>query len=98
MRRRAIQEPARFLALALIAALLQMAVASCPCQPTAQHASGAAAERCSDNPAQDPFEIHIYEYEPMALGQYSLEAHLNVMARGAPSATARSSRPSIRRI
>jgi hypothetical protein len=32
--------------------------------------------------AQDPFEIHIYEYEPMALGQYSLEAHLNTEAQG----------------
>ena len=27
--------------------------------------------------AQDPFEIHIYEYEPMTWGQYSLEARLN---------------------
>jgi hypothetical protein len=27
--------------------------------------------------AQDPFEIHVYEYEPMPLGAYSLEAHLN---------------------
>ncbi|HEY4361836.1 MAG TPA: hypothetical protein VGN17_12735 [Bryobacteraceae bacterium] len=27
--------------------------------------------------AQDPFEIHVYEYEPMKLHQYSLEAHLN---------------------
>lgn len=34
-------------------------------------------------PAQDPFEIHIYEYEPMTLGQYSLEAHLNGNAQGA---------------
>ena len=32
--------------------------------------------------AQDPFEIHIYEYEPMRLGQYSLEAHLNMNAEG----------------
>jgi len=32
--------------------------------------------------AQDPFEIHIYEYEPMRLGQYSLEAHLNMNAQG----------------
>lgn len=32
--------------------------------------------------AQDPFEIHIYEYEPMRLGQYSLEAHLNFYAQG----------------
>ena len=34
---------------------------------------------------QDPFEIHIYEYEPMARGQYSLEAHLNLMAQGNPA-------------
>ena len=27
--------------------------------------------------AQDPFEIHIYEYEPMSWRQNSLEAHLN---------------------
>jgi hypothetical protein len=33
--------------------------------------------------AQDPFEIHIYEYEPMAPGEYSLEAHLNFMPQGA---------------
>src|ERR1700730_4861437 len=26
---------------------------------------------------QDPFEIHIYEYEPLTLNEYSLEAHLN---------------------
>ncbi len=32
--------------------------------------------------AQDPFEIHIYEYEPMPLGAYSLEAHLNFEAQG----------------
>ncbi len=32
--------------------------------------------------AQDPFEIHVYEYEPMSLGQYSLEAHLNITAQG----------------
>jgi hypothetical protein len=32
--------------------------------------------------AQDPFEIHIYEYEPMYRGEYSLEAHLNVTAQG----------------
>jgi len=32
--------------------------------------------------AQDPFEIHIYEYEPMALGEYSLETHLNFNAQG----------------
>jgi hypothetical protein len=32
--------------------------------------------------AQDPFEIHIYEYEPMSRGQYSLEAHLNLNAQG----------------
>jgi hypothetical protein len=33
--------------------------------------------------AQDPFEIHIYEYEPMTLGRYSLEAHVNGNAQGA---------------
>jgi hypothetical protein len=27
--------------------------------------------------AQDPFEIHIYEYEPLTRGEYSLEAQLN---------------------
>ena len=32
--------------------------------------------------AQDPFEIHIYEYEPLWRGQYSLEAHLNIEAQG----------------
>lgn len=31
---------------------------------------------------QDPFEIHVYEYEPMPWGEYSLEAHLNVTAQG----------------
>jgi hypothetical protein len=32
--------------------------------------------------AQDPFEILIYEFEPMGRGQYSLEAHLNVEPQG----------------
>ena len=32
--------------------------------------------------AQDPFEIHIYEYEPLWRGLYSLEAHLNVTTQG----------------
>ncbi|MGA2186474.1 MAG: hypothetical protein ABSH47_25945 [Bryobacteraceae bacterium] len=32
--------------------------------------------------AQDPFEIHVYEYEPQTLGEYSLEAHLNLTAQG----------------
>ena len=32
--------------------------------------------------AQDPFEIHIYEYEPQSRGQYSLEAHLNIGLQG----------------
>jgi hypothetical protein len=31
---------------------------------------------------QDAFEIHIYEYEPKHLGEYSLEAHLNLYAQG----------------
>jgi hypothetical protein len=39
----------------------------------------AAASRAA---AQDPFEIHIYEYEPLSRGQYSLEAHLNLTAQG----------------
>jgi len=32
--------------------------------------------------AQDPFEIHIYEYEPLLRVQYSLEAHLNFITQG----------------
>src|SRR5215475_4320236 len=32
--------------------------------------------------AQDPFEIHIYEYEPLSWREYSLEAHLNTIAQG----------------
>ncbi len=36
--------------------------------------------------AQDPFEIHIYEYEPLTHGQYSLEAHLNTIAQGSAAA------------
>ena len=36
--------------------------------------------------AQDPFEIHIYEYEPLWRGQYSLEAHLNMTSPGHRSA------------
>jgi hypothetical protein len=32
--------------------------------------------------AQDPFEIHIYEYEPLSWREFSLEAHLNVMGQG----------------
>jgi hypothetical protein len=35
--------------------------------------------------AQDPFEIHIYEYEPLSWNQYSLEAHLNLNAQGTPA-------------
>jgi len=35
--------------------------------------------------AQDPFEIHIYEYEPLTRGEYSLEAHLNYDAQGTAS-------------
>ena len=29
--------------------------------------------------AQDPFEIHVYEYEPLAWREFSLEAHLNLL-------------------
>src|SRR3984893_13172338 len=32
--------------------------------------------------AQDPFEIHIYEYETLSRGQYTLEAHLNFVGIG----------------
>ena len=32
--------------------------------------------------AQDPFEIHIYEYEPLSRGQYSFETHLNFLTQG----------------
>ena len=32
--------------------------------------------------AQDPFEIHIYEYEPLSWREYSLEAHLNFVTQG----------------
>jgi hypothetical protein len=32
--------------------------------------------------AQDPFEIHVYEYEPMSWRQYSLETHLTYFAQG----------------
>jgi len=35
--------------------------------------------------AQDPFEIHIYEYEPLSWRQYSLEAHLNLVTQGTPA-------------
>jgi hypothetical protein len=36
----------------------------------------------SKAPAQDPFEIQIYEYEPLQWREYSLEAHLNVTTQG----------------
>lgn len=32
--------------------------------------------------AQDPFEIHVYEYEPLKPGQFTLEQHLNYWALG----------------
>lgn len=32
--------------------------------------------------AQDPFEIHIYEYEMLSPGSYTLEAHLNFVGKG----------------
>jgi hypothetical protein len=32
--------------------------------------------------AQDPFEIHVYEYEPLPRGAYTYEAHLNYDIRG----------------
>jgi len=38
-------------------------------------------------PAQDPFEIHIYEYEPLSWRQYSLEAHRIWYRRGTAERT-----------
>jgi hypothetical protein len=35
--------------------------------------------------AQDPFEIHVYEYEPLTHGEYSVEMHLNFDPQGAAS-------------
>jgi len=32
--------------------------------------------------AQDPFEIHVYEYESLKPGQFTLESHLNYMVIG----------------
>jgi hypothetical protein len=36
--------------------------------------------------AQDPFEIHVYEYEKPHLGEYTLEAHLNYVGIGTKQA------------
>ena len=36
--------------------------------------------------AQDPFEIHVYEYETMHRGEYTLEAHLNYVGLGTKTA------------
>jgi hypothetical protein len=36
--------------------------------------------------AQDPFEIHVYEYETPKLGAYTLEAHLNEVGIGGKTA------------
>jgi len=35
--------------------------------------------------AQDPFEIHIYEYEPLGRGSFTYEAHLNYDLQGTRS-------------
>jgi len=35
--------------------------------------------------AQDPFEIHVYEYEPLPRGEFTYEAHMNCVARGSTS-------------
>src|SRR5260370_26867123 len=32
--------------------------------------------------AQDPFEIHVYEYETLKRGQFTYEAHLNYVGKG----------------
>jgi hypothetical protein len=36
--------------------------------------------------AQDPFEIHVYGYEPMEWGEFSLETHLNFDPQGTKAA------------
>jgi hypothetical protein len=36
--------------------------------------------------AQDPFEIHVYEYETLEPGQFTLEQHLNYWAIGSKNA------------
>jgi len=35
--------------------------------------------------AQDPFEIHVYEYEPLPRGQFTYEAHTNWVVQGSTS-------------
>jgi hypothetical protein len=40
---------------------------------------------CATLAAQDPFEIHVYEYEPMKFGQVTFETHLNYFAIGGKS-------------
>jgi hypothetical protein len=32
--------------------------------------------------AQDPFEIHVYEYETLRRGQFTFETHLNYVGKG----------------
>jgi hypothetical protein len=32
--------------------------------------------------AQDPFEINVYEYEPLSAGSFTYEAHINYVFRG----------------
>jgi hypothetical protein len=36
--------------------------------------------------AQDPFEIHVYDYETLRPGQFTLEQHLNYWAKGSKQA------------
>jgi hypothetical protein len=42
-----------------------------------------AASAC----AQDPFEIHVYEYEPLKRGAFTYEAHLNYVLKGTTAFT-----------
>jgi|HubBroStandDraft_6_1064221.scaffolds.fasta_scaffold707900_2 hypothetical protein len=37
--------------------------------------------------AQDPFEIHVLEYEQLQRGEFTFESHMNYVAQGANSAT-----------
>ena len=32
--------------------------------------------------AQDPFEIHVYEYDPLPVGEFTYEAHINYIVNG----------------
>jgi hypothetical protein len=37
--------------------------------------------------AQDPFEIHVYEYDPLPRGEFTYEAHTNYVVEGSKTAS-----------